>query len=190
MLIVQAPLCTSKKYILKKENSKHQSKSCTTKKHFFIFLSLIIFRTYPHCIPLKIAPFIKDPGAAPDFVKAFAESSTAIRVVWKPPPVGKRNGDITYYKIFYVPSSVPSTREEEEATLVRIEDSDAAEWVIDELRKWTEYRVWMLAGTIVGDGPPSYPVLVRTGEDGRFYCFSSKENDRELNPDYTVPHHP
>ena len=67
-----------------------------------------------------------------------------------------------------MPSSVPSTREEEEATLVRIEDSDAAEWVIDELRKWTEYRVWMLAGTIVGDGPPSYPVLVRTGEDGRF----------------------
>ena len=111
-------------------------------------------------------------------------------MVWKPPPVGKRNGDITYYKIFYVPSSVPSTREEEEATLVRIEDSDAAEWVIDELRKWTEYRVWMLAGTIVGDGPPSYPVLVRTGEDGRFYCFSSKENDRKLNPDYTVPHHP
>ena len=159
-----------------------------------LFFSFFIPYNFSHISTLyplkKIAPFIKDPGAAPDFVKAFAESSTAIRVVWKPPPVGKRNGDITYYKIFYVPSSVPSTREEEEATLVRIEDSDAAEWVIDELRKWTEYRVWMLAGTIVGDGPPSYPVLVRTGEDGRFYCFSSKENDRELNPDYTVPHHP
>ena len=168
MLIVQAPLCTSKKNILKKGKFKTSIKILHHKKALFYFLSLIIFRTYPHCIPLKIAPFIKDPGAAPDFVKAFAESSTAIRVVWKPPPVGKRNGDITYYKIFYVPSSVPSTREEEEATLVRIEDSDAAEWVIDELRKWTEYRVWMLAGTIVGDGPPSYPVLVRTGEDGRF----------------------
>ena len=121
--------------------------------------------------PIKTAPFLKDPGAPPDFVKAFAESSTAIRVVWKPPPVGKRNGEIAYYKIFYVPSSVPSTREEEEATLVRIEDSDASEFVIDELKKWTEYRVWMLAGTLVGDGPPSYPVLVRTGEDGRF-CLS------------------
>ena len=51
-----------------------------------------------------------DPGAAPDFVKAYAESSTSIRVVWKPPPVGKRNGEIIYYKIFYVPSTVPSTR--------------------------------------------------------------------------------
>ena len=156
-----------KKSILK-EKVKHQKFLHLQKKHQFFSLSLIIFRTYTLYTLKKIAPFIKDPGAAPDFVKAFAESSTAIRVVWKPPPVGKRNGDITYYKIFYVPSSVPSTREEEEATLVRIEDSDAAEWVIDELRKWTEYRVWMLAGTIVGDGPPSYPVLVRTGEDGRF----------------------
>ena len=50
--------------------------------------------------------------------------------------------------------------------MVKIEDSNAAEFVIDELKKWTEYRVWMLAGTIVGDGPASYPVLVRTGEDG------------------------
>ena len=132
----------------------------------------MIFKT--HCIPYFRTFLSKDPGAAPDFVKAFAESSTAIRVVWKPPPVGKRNGDITYYKIFYVPSSVPSTREEEEATLVRIEDSDAAEFVIDELKKWTEYRVWMLAGTIVGDGPPSYPVLVRTGEDGRFLLIVNK----------------
>ena len=31
---------------------------------------------------------------------------------------------------------------------------------------------------------------LRHGKAGRFYCFSSKENDRELNPDYTVPHHP
>ena len=134
----------------------------------FIWLLPLWFLNAQHCIPYFRTFLSKDPGAAPDFVKAFAESSTAIRVVWKPPPVGKRNGDITYYKIFYVPSSVPSTREEEEATLVRIEDSDAAEFVIDELKKWTEYRVWMLAGTIVGDGPPSYPVLVRTGEDGRF----------------------
>lgn len=61
MLIVQAPLCTSKKYFKKKENSKHQSKSCTTKKHFFYFLSLIIFRTYPHCIPLKNCTFYQRP---------------------------------------------------------------------------------------------------------------------------------
>ena len=46
----------------------------------------------------------------------------------------------------------------------------------EELKKWTEYRVWMLAGTIVGDGPSSYPVLVRTGEDGMTeYILQKKE---------------
>ena len=105
-------------------------------------------------------------------------------MVWKPPPAGKRNGEIAYYKIFYVPSSVPSTREEEEATLVRIEDSEASEFVIDELKKWTEYRVWMLAGTLVGDGPPSYPVLVRTGEDGRFLFIFTKRTKKKAKQHY------
>ena len=62
--------------------------------------------------------------------------------------------------------------------MVKIEDSNAAEFVIDELKKWTEYRVWMLAGTIIGDGPSSYPVLVRTGEDGRFDNFFAKKMEK------------
>ena len=89
--------------------------------------------------------------------------------------MGKQNGDIIYYKVFYVPSSVPSTREDAEATMVEIQDPNASEFVIDELKKWTEYRVWMLAGTIIGDGPSSYPVLVRTGEDGRFDIYFAKQ---------------
>ena len=39
------------------------------------------------------------PGAPPQLVKAYAESSTSIRVVWQPPPENKRNGRITYYKV-------------------------------------------------------------------------------------------
>ena len=129
---------------------------------------------------MHLKPQKPDPGAAPDLVKAFAESSTSIRVVWEPPPVGKRNGDIIYYKIFYVPSTVPSTREEQESTMVKIEDvSNASEFVIDELKKWTEYRVWMLAGTIVGDGPSSYPVLVRTGEDGMPLIFTQFDTNNQ-----------
>lgn len=105
------------------------------------------------------------PGAPPQLVKAYAESSTSIRVVWQPPPENKRNGKITYYKIFYVPSSRPDA----EATEVGItKDPDSTrEYVIDELRKYAEYRIWMLAGTQIGDGPVSYPTLVKTDEDGR-----------------------
>ena len=56
------------------------------------------------------------------------------------------------------------------------------EYVIDELQKFTEYRLWMKAGTSVGDGPRSYPVLTKTDEDGKkctalfsiiFVCISS-----------------
>nr|XP_040571796.1 tyrosine-protein phosphatase Lar-like isoform X3 [Lepeophtheirus salmonis] len=101
------------------------------------------------------------PGAPPDLVKAYAESSTSLRVVWSPPPPGKRNGKITYYEIYYVPSARPDS----EATMVEIKNPEAREYVIDELRKYTEYRLWMLAGTSVGDGPISYPVVVKTGED-------------------------
>jgi netrin-G3 ligand len=109
------------------------------------------------------------PGAPPDLVKAYAESSTSIRVVWKPPPEAKRNGNIVYYKIYYV----QGTRSDPDATMIKIDNPEVEEFVIDELLKWTEYRIWMLAGTSVGDGPISYPVVVRTGEDGR--CCSVHE---------------
>ena len=113
------------------------------------------------------------PGAPPDLVKAYAESSTSIRVVWKQPPEAKRNGDIAYYKIFYV----QGTRSDPDATMIKIDNPEVEEFVIDELLKWTEYRIWMLAGTSVGDGPISYPVVVRTGEDGR--SFSSGLNTQK-----------
>jgi hypothetical protein len=40
--------------------------------------------------------------------------------------------------------------------------------LVDELKKWTEYRVWVSAGSSVGDNPPTSPVVVRTDEDGAF----------------------
>ena len=102
------------------------------------------------------------PGAPPDLVKAFAESSTSIRVAWQPPPEDKRHGAIAYYKLFVVVGNRPDT----EAQVIEIARPDSREYVVDELRKWTEYRVWMLAGTAVGDGPMSHPIVVKTDEDG------------------------
>ena len=97
-------------------------------------------------------------------MKAHPESSTSIRVAWEPPPLNKRNGLITYYKIFYVPSNRPDS----DATVLTIKNAqDTRDFVIDELNKWTEYRVWMLAGTGIGDGPISYPIVVKTDEDGK-----------------------
>ena len=53
--------------------------------------------------------------------------------------------------------------------MLQIKNPESREILIDELQKWTEYRIWMLAGTQIGDGPISYPVIVKTDEDGRFF---------------------
>lgn len=107
------------------------------------------------------------PGAPPEDVSAFAESSTSLRVVWAPPPENKQNGMIIYYKIFYVHKQ----KSDSEATVVTIKNADTREYVLDDLAKWTDYRIWMLAGTSVGDGPKSKPIDVRTDEDGKFIKF-------------------
>ncbi|XP_060802396.1 tyrosine-protein phosphatase Lar isoform X2 [Amyelois transitella] len=98
------------------------------------------------------------PGAPPMNVTAVAISPTAIRVSWQPPPAERANGRIAYYKLL----CVESERGDSEATVVKLNQTT---FTLDELRRWTEYRIWVLAGTSVGDGPASYPVTVRTHED-------------------------
>lgn len=89
------------------------------------------------------------------------ESSTSLRVNWRPPPSDRPSGEITYYKLFIVQDGLPET----EAIVITIRDSRTF-MVVDELRPWTNYSVWVLAGTHVGDGPSSEPVMACTGEDG------------------------
>lgn len=38
---------------------------------------------------------------------------------------------------------------------------------LEALAKWTEYRVTVVAHTVVGPGPESAPVITRTDEDGK-----------------------
>ncbi|XP_075978544.1 tyrosine-protein phosphatase Lar isoform X4 [Anticarsia gemmatalis] len=98
------------------------------------------------------------PGAPPMNVSAVAVSPTAVRVSWAPPPAERAHGRIAYYKLLYAESG----HGDSEATVVKLNQTS---FVLDELRRWTEYRIWVLAGTSVGDGPTSYPVTVRTHED-------------------------
>lgn len=101
------------------------------------------------------------PGAPPRNVTAEATSPTTIAVSWLPPPAERSNGRIVYYKLHFVEVG----QSDNEATVTTLNQT---EMVIDELKKWTSYKVWVLAGTTVGDGPPSYPITVRTLEDGTY----------------------
>ncbi|VVC96328.1 unnamed protein product [Leptidea sinapis] len=107
-------------------------------------------------IPARTKQYV--PGAPPMNVTAVSISPTAIRVSWQPPPAERAHGRIAYYKLLCVESG----RGDSEAMVVKLNQTTI---VLDELRRWTEYRIWVLAGTSVGDGPASYPVTVRTHED-------------------------
>ncbi|XP_033336425.1 tyrosine-protein phosphatase Lar isoform X4 [Megalopta genalis] len=107
--------------------------------------------------PVRTKPYV--PGVPPRNVTGRALSPTSILVTWEPPPADESNGRIAYYKLQFVESGRSDTTE---ATLVKLNNT---RFVLDELKKWTEYRIWVSAGTSVGDGPPSYPITVKTHED-------------------------
>uniref|UniRef100_A0A182YPB0 protein-tyrosine-phosphatase n=3 Tax=Cellia TaxID=44534 RepID=A0A182YPB0_ANOST len=111
-------------------------------------------------IPVRTKQYV--PGAPPRNVTVEATSPTTINVSWLPPPVERSNGAIVYYKVFFVEVG----RSDSEATVTTLNSTSI---VLDELKRWTEYKIWVLAGTSVGDGPRSYPYTVRTHEDG-MYC--------------------
>lgn len=67
-----------------------------------------------------------------------------------------------YYKLFFVEEG----RMDSEADSIKVWNT--TEFVLDELKRWTEYKIWILAGTSVGDGPRSHPITCRTWEDGMY----------------------
>ena len=52
-----------------------------------------------------------------------------------------------------------------------IADPESRSHVIKKLEEWTTYRITVAAATIIGPGPPSPDLLVRTDEFGMFFVF-------------------
>ncbi|XP_051859128.1 tyrosine-protein phosphatase Lar isoform X1 [Drosophila sulfurigaster albostrigata] len=107
-------------------------------------------------IPVRTKQYV--PGAPPRNITAIANSSTTISLSWLPPPAERSNGRIIYYKVLFVEVG----REDDEASTLTL---NMTQIVLDELKRWTEYKIWVLAGTSVGDGPRSHPIIIRTQED-------------------------
>lgn len=105
------------------------------------------------------------PGAPPQNVTGEAVGPTSIFLQWEPPPPNRTNGQITYYKVF----KVEANRSDSEADVTTVTNGTFIR--LDELNRWTDYRLWVLAGTAVGDGPASQPITVRTHEDGTHSCI-------------------
>lgn len=117
---------------------------------------------HTHLYPFQFISVV--PGAPPRNITATATSATTIAVNWLPPPAERSNGRIIYYKVFFVDVG----RSDNEATITTLNKTSI---VLDELKRWTEYKIWVLAGTSVGDGPRSHPIIVRTHEDGMYIKY-------------------
>lgn len=118
------------------------------------------------------------PGAPPHDVQVKVLSSSSFSIQWLPPPSEKHHGQIIYYKICYqelddTVSNAAKTDRDNSVVLEKLFEVNANsqnipyEITIANLKKWTKYRVQILAGTKVGDGPLSQPISVRTEDDGK-----------------------
>ncbi|NXL33971.1 PTPRD phosphatase, partial [Glaucidium brasilianum] len=101
------------------------------------------------------------PSAPPQDISCTSPSSTSILVSWKPPPVEKQNGIITEYSIKYIGIDGEDVKPHEILGI----SSDTTQYLLEQLEKWTEYRISVTAHTDVGPGPESLAVLIRTDED-------------------------
>lgn len=103
-----------------------------------------------------------EPSGSPQEVKCYSTSSTSILVRWLPPPIESQNGIITQYAIQF------AATEDEDTAAQQIDgiSPQSSQYLLENLDKWTEYRVTVTALTDVGAGPESLPQLIRTEEDG------------------------
>nr|6X3A_A Chain A, Receptor-type tyrosine-protein phosphatase delta [Homo sapiens] len=101
------------------------------------------------------------PSAPPQDISCTSPSSTSILVSWQPPPVEKQNGIITEYSIKYTAVDGEDDKPHEILGI----PSDTTKYLLEQLEKWTEYRITVTAHTDVGPGPESLSVLIRTNED-------------------------
>lgn len=85
-----------------------------------------------------------------------------------------QNGIITKYSIQYAATEGEDTSLQEITEIL----AGKTQYLLENLEKWTEYRVTVTAHTDVGAGPESLPQLIRTEEDGMFcrnavpFCYS------------------
>nr|XP_027202384.1 tyrosine-protein phosphatase Lar-like isoform X2 [Dermatophagoides pteronyssinus] len=134
-------------------------------------------------IPVKTDQYV--PDTPPKEIHIRAISSHSLRIRWQPPEDSSVQ-HIIYYKIRYreIPIEDDSDddndnggndeyfKKPEPIQLEKIfeinnsnRDSYPYEFILNDLKHWTQYQVEILAGTKIGDGPASDPIVVRTEED-------------------------
>ena len=102
------------------------------------------------------------PTGPPLEVRASTQSSTRIRVTWKEPDEWKRNGPLAGYSVVYNPLNNRGL-----ALVKNVTNPNQTRVILADLKMSTEYEIRVRANGIMGPGPLSRPVMVKTAEGGK-----------------------
>jgi len=106
------------------------------------------------------------PSAPPQFVLASPLTSRSLNITWSPPEPDAQNGDIiTYYVLI-------EGREHSYNNSFELA-GDVWQKTVDNLLPFHVYSFTVAAGTKVGLGRRSAPVLVEMPEDGEAYILET-----------------
>ncbi|CAD7083563.1 unnamed protein product [Hermetia illucens] len=99
------------------------------------------------------------PSSPPESPQCDVLSSTSIYITWSPPDIDGQNGKIKGYKIYYI--SVDDLYERDPDVV----KSPNQYLTVENLKKYTNYSIWVLAYTKMGDGAKTKQFFCRTHED-------------------------
>lgn len=110
------------------------------------------------------------PSSPPENPKCDVLSSTSIYITWSPPPIDSQNGKIKGYKVFYI--STDDLYEKD----MHIVKSNNQYLTVENLKKYTNYTVYVVAFTKIGDGAKTSNFFCTTHEDGNYNLIESFSN--------------
>ncbi|XP_055349306.1 cell adhesion molecule Dscam2-like [Paramacrobiotus metropolitanus] len=112
----------------------------------------------PPAIVTGIRTFEDVPSEAPYEITASATSSTRISITWEPLPSEYINGVLLGYKVLFK----PSTEWTSQPDVKMVTETSCS---VDDLKKFTNYTIHVLAFTKMGDGVSSAAVYAETFSD-------------------------
>ena len=103
-----------------------------------------------------------DPDGAPQNVRGQNTSSASILVLWDEVLAYQQNGIITGYTITY------QSQTENDNGNVQV-NASVRQMELTNLKEYVNYKITVFASTVIGDGPPSDPIVVTTDQDSKLF---------------------
>ncbi|XP_034948533.1 tyrosine-protein phosphatase 99A isoform X2 [Chelonus insularis] len=143
-------------YIRNRKIEKHIIQNLETYTQYIVWLQVF---NPEGTGPNTSVTVMTDEGvpSTPLRLTAHGTNSTSIELSWSEPK--HKNGHILGYRVFYMHSNFTEVK-----TLKEI--NETTEFVLDELKPMTEYKIWVKAFTWKNEGEPSEPIIQKTDVAG------------------------